>query len=116
MARGKKYKSSGARFMQVFHHLYDSRAFRTLSSVAVRVYLELLRRYNGSNDNNLSLTYAELRDTYGLSSATSRKAFKELEAHGLIDRRVYGGLRVGMKTRQCNIFGLSERRKKYDKV
>lgn len=99
----------------LYHYQYDSAAFQSLSSNAVKVYLELLRKYDGSNDNNLSLTYADLTKKFGLSSATSKKAFRELEEHGLIEVKVHGGLRVGMKTRQCNIFGLSERWKDYGK-
>lgn len=77
--------------------------------------MELKRRYDGSNDNNLSLTYIELTEKFGFSSTTIRKAFIELEEHGLIDVKTHGGLKVGMKSRQCNIFGLSERWKDYEK-
>lgn len=114
MAR-KNWKRNGPRFIQLYHHVYDSKAFTSLSLKAVRVYLELMRAYNGSNDNNLSLTYAELHNKYGFSTATSSKAFKELVEHGFIDTKVHGGLRVGLKTGQCNIYGLSERWKSYGK-
>ncbi len=111
----KNRHKDSPRFIQLFHYIYDSKAFQTLSPKAVRVYLELKRRYDGSNDNNLSLTYIELTEKFGFSSTTIRKAFIELEEHGLIDVKTHGGLKVGMKSRQCNIFGLSERWKDYEK-
>ena len=97
------------RFIMIYHHVYDSEAVTTLSPNALRTYLELLRKRNGKNDDNLSLPYTELNKKYGLSPTTCRKAFGELIEHGLIDKKVCGGLRVGLKTRQCNIYSLSER-------
>ena len=111
--RKKKRNHGDPRFIMLFHYVYDSEAVRTLCPNSLRVYLEFLRKFNGRNDNDLSLTYAELNKKYGLSPTTCRKAFEELIEHGLIDKKICGGLRVGLKTRQCNVFGLSERWKKF---
>jgi DNA-binding MarR family transcriptional regulator len=115
MARNKKQKNS-APFIMLYHYQYDSKAIETLTPTAFRIYMEFKRKYNGKNQDDLSLTYAELKKKFGFSSATCCKAFKELEQHGLIDTRVHGGLRSGIGTRQCNIFGLSARWIDYGKA
>ena len=115
MGRGyKKYKDS-PRFIMLIHYMVDHVAFRTLSPTAVVVLIALLRKYNGANADDLSLTYSELKDNYGLATATSSRAFRQLVEHGFIDIKVHGGLRVGMKVKACNIFALSDRWKKYAK-
>lgn len=115
MGRGKWGKAGAPQFIQFFYYMIDHEAFRTLSPSAVVVFIALRRKYNGANANDLSLTYSELHDNYGLATATSARAFKQLVEHGFIDIKVHGGLRVGMKTKACNIFALSERWKKYKK-
>jgi predicted dehydrogenase len=110
---GYRTRRGGGGFIQIHHYMVDHVAYRTLKPTSVVVLVALRRKYNGANADDLSLTYSELKDNYGLSAATSSKAFKQLEEHGFIDIKVHGGLRVGMKSKQCNIFAISERWKKY---
>jgi len=102
----KRKKSKGPKFIRLFHYIYDSDAYQDLSIYAQTVFTAILRQYNGYNGDNLSYTYKEAskimhRNTYA-------KALNELVSHGFIDIVRSGGL-----NKECNIFALSHRWKKY---
>ena len=67
-----------------------------------------MRKCNGHNDDNLSLTYNEMKAA--LAPATLRKCLTELVEKGFIDLVRQGGLQ-----KQCNIFGKSDRWKDFGK-
>ena len=103
---GKSKKRSGPQFFQFFHSMGKSEAYQDLSVYARAVFTEIVLKHNGYNDNNLSYTYKEAskimhRNTYA-------KALNELVSHGFIDIVRSGGL-----NKECNIFALSHRWKKY---
>jgi len=101
-----KKRKKGPPFVRIFHELIDSKAWKELSCYARTVYIEIYRKYNGSNNGNLSYTYRE-----GIKIMTRNrfsKALKELVNNGLIDIIRSGGL-----YRKNNIFGLSDRWKSY---
>lgn len=103
----KKEKKRYPPFVMIPHKMIDSKAWQELSCYAVRVYIEIRRRYNGKNDSNLSYTYRESDKI--MSRKRFTKALKELVNNGLIDIIRSGGL-----YRKSNIFGLSDRWKFYD--
>ena len=106
MARRKKGEKIKGRFIPLTHNMIESEAWRSLSGNAIKVYIMLLRKRNGANDRDLSLTYRELQGY--LSVATFRKCMIALVEAGFIDLVRKGGLQ-----KQCNIFGISERWKDY---
>lgn len=106
MARRKKGKTISGQFVYITHKMIDSKAWKSLSGNAILVYIEIMRKRNGSNDKDLSLTYYEMKGL--LSTATVRKCFVELAEKGLIDFVRHGGLQ-----KQCNIYAVSERWRKY---
>jgi predicted ArsR family transcriptional regulator len=59
-------------------------AWLSLSGAAVKVYVELRRRYNGGNNGDLSLSLDEAARLLHLGKATVARAFAELEAKGFI--------------------------------
>ena len=102
----KKKKKRYPPFIMIPKKMIDSKAWQGLSCYARAVYIEIKRKYNGSNKDNLSYTYRE-----GIKiMARNRfaKALKELVNNGLIDIIRSGGL-----YRKSNIFGLSDRWKFY---
>jgi len=90
----------------ISYPMIDSPAWQKLSANAIKVFIQLKRKRNGNNDRNLSLTYNEMHGQ--LSSATLRKCLVELVEKGFIDMVRQGGM-----MKQCNIFGLSDRWKRY---
>ena len=86
--------------------MIDSEAWQGLSCYARAVYIEIKRKYNGSNKDNLSYTYREAGKL--MQRRTFTKALRELVNNGLIDVIRSGGL-----YRKSNIFGLSDRWKFY---
>lgn len=103
----KKKKKRYPPFVMLPNKMIDSKAWQELSCYARAVYIEIRRRYNGSNEDNLSYTYREASKIMHID--TFAKALKELVNNGLIDIIRSGGL-----YRKSNIFGLSDRWKFYD--
>lgn len=106
MARGKRKNKTDGRFFLLLHRMIDSPAWQSLSGNSIKVYIQLMRKHNGNNDDDLSLTFKEMKDK--LSPATFSKCITDLVEHGFIDVVRAGGLQ-----KQCNIFGRSERWKSY---
>ncbi|MBA7712518.1 hypothetical protein ES703_121495 [subsurface metagenome] len=102
----KKKRKRSLPFVRLFNELIDSKAWKELSCYARTVYIEIHRKYDGSNNGDLSYTYREARKI--MSSKRFTKALKELVNNGLIDIIRSGGL-----YKKPNIFGLSDRWKFY---
>ena len=103
---GRRKKRTGPPFVQLFHHMIDSEAWQDLSCYASRVYTQIARKHNGYNNGNLSYTYKEASKI--MHRTTYSKALNELVNHGFIDV-----VRSGRLNKECNIFALSYRWKKY---
>jgi hypothetical protein len=76
-------KRSG-QFVPIPHDMAESAAWRSLSGPALKVYVELRRRYNGGNNGDLSLSLDEAARLLHMGKATVARAFAELEAKGFI--------------------------------
>ncbi|TMM50734.1 MarR family transcriptional regulator [Sulfitobacter sabulilitoris] len=61
-----------------------SAAWRSLSGAAVKVWLELHTRFNGSNNGNVRLSMNEAVSALGISKGTAQRAFIELQEKGFI--------------------------------
>jgi DNA-binding transcriptional ArsR family regulator len=61
-----------------------SDAWRDLTGSAVKVFLELHTRFNGSNNGKLTLSYAEAAEALGLGKATVKRAFSDLTDKGFV--------------------------------
>ena len=62
----------------------QSAAWRSMSGPAVKVWVELRCRFNGSNNGRLTLSLDEAARLLGIGKATAQRAFAELEAKGFI--------------------------------
>ncbi|MCV2892574.1 helix-turn-helix domain-containing protein [Lentibacter sp. XHP0401] len=64
--------------------MLKSKAWRSLSGAAIKVWLELHTRYNGGNNGKLHLSMNEAAQILSLGKATVQRAFVELQAKGFI--------------------------------
>lgn len=83
MAKKHKRSSSG-RFVMLPYYILNSESFRAMSPKAVRIYIEILRRYNGQNNGEISLSCREAGKVAQCSAETAGKCLKELDVHGFI--------------------------------
>lgn len=77
-------RSKKDRYIGISHYFYDSTAFQTLPPAARCIYLELKRRYNGSNNGEIRLSCREAAEVIHGSTATASRMLVLLQDHGLI--------------------------------
>ena len=81
---GKAKRSKQGQYAPLPYPMLKSEAWRGLSNNAVRVFLELHTRYNGSNNGKLVLSYAEAAKALGIGKAGVQRAYKQLTDRGLL--------------------------------
>ncbi|BBP45873.1 hypothetical protein THMIRHAS_12460 [Thiosulfatimonas sediminis] len=95
-------RKGSAPFYQAFHYIHDSAAYKGLSPSAKALLHELCRRYNGSNNGDLSAPYSELKECGWKSDKTLANHLRELQESGLVIQTRHGGT-----GRICNLYGLT---------
>ena len=75
---------STERFVKLTYPLLESEAWRWLRPISQSVYIELRRRFNGSNNGRISLSLAEAAQILKASKSSISTALKQLETHGFI--------------------------------
>ncbi len=84
MARARKpKKEAGPPFVMLHHYVMDHPRFRALSSAAVRVLLELIRRHTGKNNGRIKLPVREGKN-FGMSMATVSRSIADLVKAGFV--------------------------------
>lgn len=81
---GKSNRKSEGQYLPLPYAQLRSPAWRSLGGAAVRVWLELHTRFNGSNNGSVRLSYAEAAEALGIGKATAQRAFQELVDRGFI--------------------------------
>lgn len=84
MARRGSKKAGEGQYAPLPYSMLKSDAWRSLSGAAVKVFLELHTRFNGSNNGAVRLSYAEAAQTLGIGKATVKRAFDDLQKKGFI--------------------------------
>ena len=87
MGRGVNAKGrskNNEQFVPIPYSMAESAAWRSLSAKAVKVYIELRRRYVGHNNGKLTLSLDEGARLLGIGKATVGRALEELEAKGFV--------------------------------
>jgi len=92
----RKLSKRNNRFVALPYDMLNSSAFQNLSPKAVRIFIEIKRRYNGSNNGEISIGYAEAGKVAKCTKNTAGKAITELIEHGFIKR-----VKIGQFT--CNL-------------
>lgn len=75
---------STERFVKLTYPLLESEAWRWLRPISQSVYIELRRRFNGSNNGKISLSLSEAANILKASKSSISRALKQLETHGFI--------------------------------
>jgi hypothetical protein len=72
------------RYVMLFHWMLNCEAWKDLSANARVIYLEISKRYNGSNNGFVHYSVREAARDVKIGHATAKRAFDELESHGFI--------------------------------
>ena len=94
----KGRSKKGGKFVRLGDGLLTSEAWRSLSGSAVRYYIELRHRYNGSNNGELHFSLDEARKLLGMARDTALKAQRELQEKGFIRVAKLGGFHQRLAT------------------
>lgn len=85
MARGgNKTGRSQSRFVQVFEWIMKTEAWETMPSGPRSLYLELKRRYNGTNNGTIYLSHRDAAKALAAHRNTVGGWFQTLEERGFI--------------------------------
>src|SRR5262249_4681723 len=71
-------------FVQLFHWMLDSPAWKDLDAKARAIYVELTKRYNGSNNGRIGYSARQAAQDLGISKDTAARTLRSLERHGFI--------------------------------
>jgi hypothetical protein len=82
---------------RVYTSITDSPAWLALSYSARALYVQLRCNLNSHNNGQLTCTLAAFKHEGFSSSSTLRSGLRDLEAVGLIEKTVQGGLTYGAK-------------------
>jgi hypothetical protein len=80
----KGHSKHDERFVPVPYSMAKSDAWRSLSGAAVKVYVELRRRFIGHNNGHIAMGIGEAARLLRLGKATVARALDELERKGFI--------------------------------
>jgi hypothetical protein len=79
-----KHRSKQHRFVQLFHWMLNSEAWKDLNSVARSIYVELTFRYNGSNNGRIGYSARQAAHDLKISKDTAARGLRSLEQHGFV--------------------------------
>jgi len=105
MSKKKKNKIDGT-YSYIEHNIINSEAWKGLKAHTKWLYFEYKLRWYGDNTRNIILTYIEAHKIMSINTFINDR--KLLIERGFIDLIKRGGLE-----KQCMIYGLSNRWKKY---
>jgi DNA-binding transcriptional MocR family regulator len=74
----------------MFHRMMDCGAWKSLSTPARAVYLQIARRYNGSNNGSIGYSVRRAADECNINKDTASRALNELAEKGFIERTKAG--------------------------
>lgn len=81
---GRASGDIGGRHVRLYHWLLETPAWADLDTTARAAYLELAKRYNGSNNGRIALAARALALALNVSPATAARAMRSLADHGFI--------------------------------
>ena len=101
--------------MQIFHDMFDSKAWKSLNAYDRDLYMHMLRKHQrkviqgnieNTNCNNISMVKSEYEKF--MNARTFSKCIDNLIEHGFVKV-----IRNGYPIRKCNIYGLNDEWKRY---
>jgi hypothetical protein len=92
----KNGRSKGdGRFILIPHHVLNSLGYQATRPPARAALVELVKRYNGSNNGSIGLSSRDLARLCKISKDSAAKAIQELENVGLIETVEKGSFNRG---------------------
>ena len=85
MASRRKHSKHGPRYIQVFHWVMKTVAWQALTPNERCIYLEVKKRFNGSNNGEIGLGVREAADAIQVGKTTAHHALKRLTELGFIE-------------------------------
>ena len=82
--RHRQNAAKGLPYVQLYHWLRATPAWRSLGPYARCLYVEMRGRYNGSNNGNIVMSYREAQELLGCSNKPIPGAFLELQDRGFV--------------------------------
>jgi hypothetical protein len=85
--RGKKTLSNGrsvgeAKHIRIYRYMFNSLAYRDMTTLQRCALQELMFRYNGQNNGEIPFSVREMAERLGVSPKTAHKALKGVIQHG----------------------------------
>ncbi|MEL6642659.1 MAG: hypothetical protein AAFO57_00785 [Pseudomonadota bacterium] len=80
----KKNKRGAGRFVQLHHWVMQTEAWRTMKPGPRALFVELKRRFNGTNNGRITLSHREAAALLNVSRNTVAAYFETLMARGFI--------------------------------
>jgi len=74
----------GPSYVMLYNWLQDTPAWRSMGPYSKCLYIEIRRRYNGTNNGAISFSYREAEELLGCSNKPVPGAFRELQERGFI--------------------------------
>ena len=74
----------GGVFVELLKHIIDSPAWLSLSGSAVKVFIDIARLYNGTNNGRIKYAYSTAQTRLKMSQHTVQKALNELTEKGFL--------------------------------
>lgn len=107
--RDHKGRSSGKepRHVRLYHYMLDSEAWKDLGAIPRALYIEISRRYHGTNNGSISYSVREAASALKISKATASRSFADLIEHGFIEKMKQGAF--SLKLRHATEWRLTER-------
>src|SRR5215207_907221 len=83
MARTKAGRG-GPRHVRLYHYVLESNAWAALNANARAIYIEMAKRYMGTNNGRIPHSVREAAASLRISTATAARAIQHLEELGFI--------------------------------
>jgi DNA-binding transcriptional regulator YhcF (GntR family) len=84
MAMSKRTKEKESRHVRLYHWFLKSEAWRSLSPNARALYVEIVARYNGSNNGRIPFSVREAAEALHIGKNAASTAFSELQDRGFL--------------------------------
>src|SRR5262245_61899854 len=95
------------RYVKLRYWLLNSPAWQSLLAVDRAIYLEIVKRYNGSNSGRISFAVREAADAVHVGKMTAKRSLDRLQERGFI-RCVKRGAFSLKTVRDASIWCLTE--------
>ena len=104
----KRNKEKAPRHVRLYHWFLKGDAWRSLSPNARAIYIEIVERYNGTNNGRISFSIREGADLLHIGKNAAAKALLVLQERGFIVTAKRGGFNLRYKDQMATEWRLTE--------